>query len=295
MKFGLEKSPFRMEGTDFGSKEKIESMPEDFKDCSFQEIEREESEHVYEFEDCLIESIEEAETGKIEISKRAFDAVPEQYTEAINETFEKAPDEIKIVINEYSEKLKVGPVRSYYSGGILKKECNHYNQEEGMIRMNESLDADEYAEVFRHEYGHFIDSQLNDASTSGDFGEAIDADLYWFHKMDNDNTMKKQMLNDLAATDVISDRCISDILSGTFRNDLEIQNKYIDEKAAYYGHKESYWDGTDGPKYAREREVFAEFFSIYSASDKQDSKEFVEKYFPNTTRQFKRIMKMKGE
>lgn len=149
--------------------------------------------------------------------------------------------------------------------------------------MGEYLDDEEYAEVFRHEYGHFADAQMGFPSTAGQFESAIDADMAWF----DDPAMKEQMLAELeAAPEVMSDRCVSDILSGFFHNDPEIMASFHDANVAYYGHADDYWARKD----SRELEAFANMFSIYSSGNAQASEAFLSKYFANTTRRYRKII-----
>jgi len=162
-------------------------------------------------------------------------------------------------------------------------ETEHYDPEAKVIRMGEYLDDDEYAEVFRHEYGHFADDEMGSPSTAGEFESAIDADLAWFA----DPQMKAEMLADLKAhPEVMADRCVSDILSGLFHNDSEIMAQYYDASIDFYGHSDTYWKR----KNSREQETFANMFSIYSSGSSQASEAFLTKYFKNATRRYKKLI-----
>ena len=97
------------------------------------------------------------------------------------------------------------------------------------------------------------------------------------------------MLDDLGSTDAIFDRGISDMLSGTFLNDLEVKACYLKNFAPYYQHSNEYWT-TSGPENALGKEVFAQMFRIYTDPDRMDSKRFIEKYYPNTSEQFKKLL-----
>ena len=127
---------------------------------------------------------------------------------------------------------------------------------------------------------------MGDLSTSDEFINAIDSDMRQFDG-NSGYDLKQQMLNDLASNSAMDDRCVSDILSGTFHNDQQIVDRYKMEGADYWRHTNDYWDGSAGPEFARERETFANMFSVYSAKGRGDSIAFLEKYFPNTTARFK--------
>ena len=81
------------------------------------------------------------------------------------------------------------------------------------------------------------------------------------------------------------DRCISDILSATYKNDPLIQKRYFSEGLSYYQHDNQYWDRGRN----RENEVFANLFAIYSNND-TETVEFISKNFPNTDRVFKNLL-----
>ena len=232
-------------------------------------------------------------TDTFEINKDAFDAVPEDRREAIYDTFECAPDGIKKTINDLSTELNVGDTRQYVDEyGRTQQECCHYDPTDDIIRMEPQYDNEEYAEVFRHEYGHFADSKLGDLSTTDSFVDAINRDMSQFDG-ENGATMKQTMLDDLAGSSAIDDRCVSDILSGTFNNDPAIMDRYRAEYADYWSHSNDYWSGENGPQYARERETFANLFSVYSAEGRGDSIAFLEKYYPNTAQQFRSFFEKK--
>ena len=223
----------------------------------------------------------------VDINEHAFDSVPEYRKDAIYDTFLDAPDTMKSTINDLSSELTVGDTRQYIDvhGNDIDEAC-HYDPNDDIIRMNPNYDNDEYAEVFRHEYGHFADAKLGDLSTSNEFINAINSDINQFNG-DNGYELKQKMLNDLSSNSAIDDRCISDILSGSFNNDQDIMNYYFQKGADYWKHDNDYWDGTNGPDFARERETFANLFSVYSGKERDESIAFLEKYYPNTTSRFK--------
>ena len=68
--------------------------------------------------------------------------------------------------------------------------------------MDENKDPEEYAETFRHEYGHFMDDILGRISMSDNFGFALDADKYWLDNSKDEGIENfSAMLDDLSSTD----------------------------------------------------------------------------------------------
>ena len=225
-------------------------------------------------------------SDKVDLNQDAFDAVPDARRDAVDDTFADAPAGIKSTINDLSGELNVSDTRKYLDeNGVLQEECCHYDPDDDVIRMEPGLDDGEYAEVFRHEYGHFADAKLGDLSTSDEFVNALNNDMLQFNGEEGFEA-KQQMLDDLASNGAIDDRCVSDILSGTFNNDYGIMDRYKQEGADYWNHSNDYWNA--GPAFARERETFANMFSVYSANGRNDSIAFLEKYYPSTTAQFKK-------
>lgn len=201
------------------------------------------------------------------------------------ETFSNAPNGIKTIINRLSQELNVGDIREFIdSNGETKREACHYSPLNGVIRMNPNYDNDEYAEVFRHEYGHFVDDKCGDVSNSFEFVNAIGKDKT---NILCDKLRMNQMLNDLFSCDAAYDRCVSDILSGFFDNDPRIKKRYNYEFIGYWCHTNDYWSGVKGPPNAIGKETFANLFSVYSAENRDESIAFLEKYFPSTTSSFK--------
>lgn len=221
----------------------------------------------------------------MDIEANAFDAVSQNRKAAIIDTFGNAPNGVKTVINRLSQELNVGDTREFIdSNGETKREACHYSPINGVIRMNPNYDNEEYAEVFRHEYGHFVDDKCGDVSNSFEFVNAIGKDKT---SILCDTLRVDQMLDDLFSCDAAYDRCVSDILSGFFENDPKIKQRYNDEFIGYWCHTNDYWSGVKGPPNAIGKEAFANLFSIYSAKNRNDSIAFLEKYFPSTTSNFK--------
>lgn len=215
----------------------------------------------------------------------SFSSVPDSRRQAVADTFSNAPNGIKTIINRLSQELNVGDTRLFRDkDGEIKREACHYSPLNGVIRMNSNYDNDEYAEVFRHEYGHFVDDKCGDASNSFEFVNAIEKDKTGILC---DALCMDQMLDDLFSCDAAYDRCVSDILSGFFENDPKIRRRYDGERIGYWHHTDDYWSGVKGPPNAVGKETFANLFSIYSAENRNDSVAFLEKHFPSTTSSFK--------
>lgn len=211
--------------------------------------------------------------------------------DAVTEGFSNATGDVKRLVCEHSEKLTVGYCRSYVDArGQWTIEGCHYNDTEKIIRMDERLDSDSYADIFRHEMGHFTDDQIGRPSLSEEFGQAIESDSYWYNpETENGRNNLEKMLSNLQSSSAYYCHHYSDILSGVFRNNDMVRNTWEDNGDAFWGHKNEYWNGIDGPNHAVEREVFANLFAIYAEND-LDTVSFVEKAFPNTTTRFKTMI-----
>lgn len=204
----------------------------------------------------------------------AFDELPRERREAVYERFENAPIEIKKTVNDLSGELSVENTNG--------NDCCHYDLYAKKIRMEADMDNAEYAEVFSHEYGHFVDNSKGDISDTYDFRDAISKDLATYDK----NTLSGRrnfdnMMDDLFSTDAAFDRAISDNMSAFFANDSDVTDRYRDEGIPYYQHDNSYWAVPGN----REAEIYANSFSM-SAQDNKASCNFMGKYFPNTWEQF---------
>jgi hypothetical protein len=206
--------------------------------------------------------------------KGAFDELPRERREAVYEAFENAPESIKKIVNELSGELSVEKTRG--------DECCHYDLIDKRIRMEGHLNDGEYAEIFSHEYGHFVDDFKGKVSDTPEFREAIQKDLANFNRSTESGRVNfDNMLNDLMNSDAAWDRAVSDSLSAYFKNAPEIIQRYDDEGISYYQHENSYW-GYPGKC---EAEIYANMFSM-SAQGHKESCEFMAKYFPNTWAQF---------
>ena len=207
-----------------------------------------------------------------------FDELPIYRREAVYELFENAPNEIKSIVNELSNTLSVEDT----TGGV----CCHYDFVENKIRMERNMDNAEYAEVFSHEYGHFVDCAKYDVSNTYLFRDAISKDL---EKYDRNTQSGRnnfdEMLDKLISSDAAFDRAISDNMSAYFNNDYEVIKRYSDEGITYYQHDNSYWENYRN----RPAEIYANLFSIIAQSN-ESSCEFMKQYFPNTWEQFKKTL-----
>lgn len=154
--------------------------------------------------------------------------------------------------------------------------------------MDENKDPEEYAETFRHEYGHFMDDILGRISMSDNFGFALDADKYWLDNSKDEGIENfSAMLDDLSSTDAIHSRYVSDILSGVFLNDTKIRETYNSQGLPFYGHDTNdYWLSWPAGEKIVEKETFANLYALYLKGEKSDVT-FVERWFPNVTKRFK--------
>lgn len=208
-----------------------------------------------------------------------LDTLPESRQDAVYNSFENAPNEIKRLVTILSDKLSVEQT--------VDDDDSHYDLLDEKIRMEENLDDSEYVEVFSHEYGHFVDNQLGDVSAMTDFREATEKDLKQYDRSTEGGIERfNAMMDDLMNSDAAFDMAVSDNISAYFKNDPEIIKRYSDEGIAYYGHDNDYWSisGT------REAEIYANSFSM-SAQNNESSCEFMKKYFPHTWEQFNQSLR----
>lgn len=195
----------------------------------------------------------------------------------MSKAFDSSPEWIRNKVSEYGNKVNV-----------QDKPCrSHYTPSEKQICMDPRYDDDEYAEVFKHEFGHYIDHAHGWVSQSPAFVAAYqkdceNLDITTWDGARNTNKLLTELMNGESAK---YDRCISDILSATYKNDLLIQNRFFSEGLSYYQHDNQYWDRGRN----RENEVFANLFAIYSNND-TETVEFISKNFPNTDRVFKNLL-----
>ena len=223
---------------------------------------------------------------------KTFENVPISHLDAVKDSFTNAPTEILNIIERTSDKLNIASCRcKLNSSGMFVTETPHYSEKYNVIRMDNNKDPEEYAITFRHEYGHFADAQLGRPSMNELFEQAITADFDWYNPESNigkDNLC--DMLSELEQNEsMLQSRYFSDILSGMLHNEGLVIDTYLDNNMGYYSHSNSYWDGITGPPKAKEREIFANLFAIYTENN-SSVVDFVERFLPNTTSRFKSMI-----
>lgn len=183
--------------------------------------------------------------------------------DAIDAAYANAPRPIVSIINRYAARLNgVRP-------SFVKGEC-YYSPQGGWIVMDENMNNAEYADVLKHEMGHFIDHMMGTRSDSAAFLQAMEKECGKYDTSTaSGNLNMKEMLDDLFNTGACYDRNVTDILSALFRNHPTIQTRFDKEcvtgYVAYYMHSNDYWDACDenGQSYnKRSKEVFANLFAI---------------------------------
>ncbi len=208
----------------------------------------------------------------------AFDAVPDDRKETVYDLFKKSPNEVKNIANMLKDKLSVEKVID---------DDSYYDLLDNKIKMEENIGDSEYAEIFSHEYGHFVDNQFNDISNSEQFVTSIKNDLKKYDSNTKDGLSNlNDLIDNLVKSDVAFDMAISDNMSALFKNDPKLMESYSKEGIAYYGHDNDYWNISGNC----EAEIFANNFSML-AQGNNESCEFMKKYFPNTWEKFNEILK----
>lgn len=218
-------------------------------------------------------SSEKTESNSSEINERngLVEAVPADRQKAVHELCSDAPDKIKDVVQKYGDGIIVEDTTDEFP-------ICHYDRRDMVIRMEENLDDEEYAEILSHEFGHFVDHQKEDVSRSPEFREAVAKDLEKFDQTSSDGSDAFfAMIDELIESDAAYDRSVTDNLSAYFHNDPSVMTRFDDEGIAYYGHPNEYWN-RDGSK---ECEIYANCFSMF-AQNNTESCDFMAKYFPNT-------------
>ena len=200
-----------------------------------------------------------------------------------------APTVVLDFIERYGTKVEVCEIKAKVVDGKIIKERSCYDDETKTIRMDEAKDDNEYAKTFRHEFGHFADDILGRISLSENFANAMEADRYWTNNSTpQGNKNFSKMIANLKKYDVMDNMYISDILSGVFFNDTKIIETYENNGMSFYGHdNNTYWFAWAAEDKIVQRETFANLFAIIASGD-NNSRAFVEKWFPNTTSRFKK-------
>ena len=210
--------------------------------------------------------------------------------EAVDAAYANAPRTIVSIINRYAAQLK-GVCPSFAKG-----EC-YYSPQSGRIVMDENMNNAEYADVLKHEMGHFIDHMMGTRSDSAAFLQAMEKECGKYDTSTaSGNLNMKEMLDDLFNTGACYDRNVTDILSALFRNHPTIQTRFDKEcvtgYVAYYMHSNDYWDACDenGQSYnKRSKEVFANLFAIVT-DNYRISVNFVERWFPDINGEMARCL-----
>lgn len=217
--------------------------------------------------------------------------VSEYRLESINEAFKDASDIMIKTIEKYADKVDIAETNEYVdANGKSRIETSYYSSKTKCIYMNENKDNDEYAETFRHEYGHFIDDMLGNYSDTETFINAFESDAELFNVFsDSGRTYVDDMTCEVINSDVKNSAYISDILSAITHNNKKVIAVYESNGYAFYGHNNLYWDGVIGPKNSTKKECFANIFSIY-AENNSSHINFIEKWFPSMTATFKKEM-----
>lgn len=136
-------------------------------------------------------------------------------------------------------------------------------------------------DTFAHEFGHHVDNMMGLPSASKEFLSAIQAD-------------KEMILRDYAPDlAVVRDRRQYSELRDDLINVYGDASKGVQDAMEglgiarfRWGHGEAYWNRSD-----REKEVASELFANMSgATMNADEMEVMQKYFPNTVEQFKKII-----
>lgn len=220
-----------------------------------------------------------------DLDRRIIDIFPEGRRKAIDEAFADAPQELVETLNDYSDGLKYIKDSGYElneNGQMVKLGC-YYEDGSDTITMDEHMTDAEYAEVFPHEFGHYVDCQKGWESTDADFTQAIQEDIGAFDKLTPEGKAHfNDMLDDAFSTGAAYDRSVTDILSAMFGNDSDIIQRFNDENVAYYQHTNDYWSIPG----MIQKEIYANNMAI-QVSQTRVSKNFIERWFGSTTSCFK--------
>lgn len=231
---------------------------------------------------------EDGQTGYQPVSALRRDMlgkVPANRIAAMDRAFQRAPQSMVSVLNQYADRL--GQIEDsgygYNEAGQKVKNGCYYSPEYCQVKMNEQMDQDEYAEVLPHELSHFLDHQRGWESDRPEFVQAIADDRA---SMDRETPAGRarfyEMLDDAVSTGAAFDRNISDILSAVFCNDPAVSDRFAREGIPYYSHKDSYWT----IKGMREKEIYADCGAIFAGGDRI-SIHFLERHFGNVAEKFK--------
>lgn len=182
---------------------------------------------------------------------------------AVEKAFENSDSQYIEFVDKYKDNLKVGFAQ--------ENEGSFYR--DNKVFMNEKYDDDEYAEVFPHELGHYLDEQQGWYSQRAEYIDAVNSDA--LNSMEDQR--RQEMLDELFAGDVCYNRHVSDILSSMGMNNADVVKRYWDEGVPYYQHSTEYLCY----KNRRQNEIYANMMAC-RAENNQETLDFLKKYFPHT-------------
>lgn len=194
--------------------------------------------------------------------------------------FSRAPQNIIDELNAHSDHLQptMDTGYSFNDVGQRVKDGCYYSPSDHQVRMDETLSDEEYGEILPHELSHFLDHERGWESRSSAFVGAVQADFDSMDKSTPEGRARmNEMLDDAFSTGAAFDRNVSDIMSAVFTNDPEIVQRFYMEGVPYYRHSDDYW----AEPFSREAEIYANNGAV-RCSDERISKNFLERYFPNT-------------
>lgn len=223
--------------------------------------------------------------------------MPEARRNAVADSLSQCEAVIAKRVNEFASDLVIKNCKRHISptrGIEIEEPC--FDPEDKVIHMDERVDDDEYAETFKHEFGHFIDDRMGCLSCKEGFRSAIQSDLDQFTFASIGIRTLGEMLGELLESSALENRYLSDIFSAMFygndtaRHWNAVTTVYKSLGVPIYGHDVDYWTGRDGPENAAQLEIFADMFAIF-AENAPETVRFVEKWLPNTVNQFRNELK----
>lgn len=202
----------------------------------------------------------------------------EDRVETMSVAFDNAPSWIVKQIESVGSKTKIKE---------KKKTEAYYSPSRKEIVMTKEYTNDVYQEVFKHEFGHYVDHANGWLSEQTEFKKAFEETCKRLDLSDfkgADNSMK--LFTAVRKSDIAKfDHHLQDIFSSIYVNDYLVVNTFMSEGCEFYHHENDYW-ATD---HNRENEIFADLFAIYSSGDKETIS-FVENNFSELSTTFKKIL-----
>lgn len=189
------------------------------------------------------------------------------------ENLSECPDDYKkmwLKWSEYLEGCGQDGKDSYYSCFERKIYINFKHE----IDRARQGDYGDYS-TFAHEFGHHVDNMLEDISASKEFLSAVEKD-------------RKHILNNYCKTKIDRDNLKMDLYENYGDCSKGVQDVMGGLKIERFrwGHSESYWNRQN-----REEESASELFANISAAFmNEDEMDAMEKYFPNSVKEFKKII-----